>query len=178
MWGSFQPWGDMLSPSFAPRLEFRKLWPRIVGARSVHASEDQLGRSVHRRAAWAQLCSLLFLVLAAGSQLRAQTTSGVFGTVIDEQGLAITGAEVVVRSAATATATKFVTDSNGNFRVIGLAPGLYTITVTRDGNAPRFSNNTGRSHGRVCSRLALTLQRFGKFPIPHAVVRNQQVSFG
>jgi hypothetical protein len=75
----------------------------------------------------------MILLLAISPNLSAQTTSGIFGTVKDQQGLAIVSAEVVVRSTAIAAETKYITDSEGNYKAVGLPPGTYTVTAAHDG---------------------------------------------
>src|SRR5262245_34823856 len=93
-------------------------------------------RSGHR--ASAQMWLLAILILAFGPSLNCQTTSGIFGTVTDQQGLAIAGAEVLVQSAATGAETKFITDSDGGYRAIGLQPGAYRVVIAHDGFATRI----------------------------------------
>ena len=90
-------------------------------------------RKAHR--ALQELATLLIFILCAGSSslLKAQVTSGIQGTVTDQQGQPIVGAEVLVRADATGAGTKSTTDSGGNFGVAGLQPGTYTISVGRDG---------------------------------------------
>jgi len=75
----------------------------------------------------------MILLLAISPNLSAQTTSGIFGTVKDQQGLAIVSAEVVVRCAAIAAEAKYITDSEGNYKAVGLPPGTYTVTAAHDG---------------------------------------------
>src|SRR5215471_17333907 len=56
---------------------------------------------------------LLTLLLLMSPGLFAQTTSGIFGTVTDQQGLPIVGAEVVTRGDATGSGTTSISDSEG-----------------------------------------------------------------
>jgi len=63
---------------------------------------------------------LLTLLLIVSPSLFAQTTSGILGTVTDQQGLPIAGAEIAARSKATGSETKPITDSDGNFALLGL----------------------------------------------------------
>src|SRR5712691_8261017 len=82
-----------------------------------------------------ELATLCFFIFYAGgiSLLQAQVTSGIGGTVADQQGLPIVGAEVFVRADAIGAETKTITDSDGNFGAVGLQPGTYTVTATHDG---------------------------------------------
>jgi len=74
---------------------------------------------------------MLFLFWA--TNVSAQNTSGILGTVKDPQGLGVSAAEVVATSEATDGETKCITDSDGSFSLLGLQPGLYLITAMRDG---------------------------------------------
>ncbi len=51
----------------------------------------------------------------------------------DQQGQPIVGVEVLVRADATGAETKSITDSDGNFAVVGLQPGAYIVTAAHDG---------------------------------------------
>ena len=63
-----------------------------------------------------------------------QITSGVEGTVTDEEGNALSGASVVVTDTRTNQTSTLSAGSNGEFRVQSLQPGgPYTVTVTADG---------------------------------------------
>jgi Carboxypeptidase regulatory-like domain len=63
-----------------------------------------------------------------------QITSGVEGTVTDEEGNALGGASVVVTDTRTNQTSTLSAGSNGEFRVQSLQPGgPYTVTVTADG---------------------------------------------
>jgi hypothetical protein len=80
---------------------------------------------------------LLVLVLTVWRLLAQTGPDGlvISGTVSDATGAAIPGAEVtLVRERSTARA--IVTDSGGNFRLIGIAAGRYEILVRRDGFTP------------------------------------------
>jgi len=97
-----------------------------------------------------QLATLLIFIFCAGtsSLLEAQVTSGIHGTVTDQQGRPIVGAEVRVQADTTGVETNSSTDSDGNFGVVGLPPGAYTVTAARDG----FTT-------KVYARLDLTVNR-------------------
>ena len=81
------------------------------------------------------LATFGFFIFFAGapSLLQAQVTSGIQGTVTDQQGLPIAGAEVLVRAEAIGAETKTITDSVGKFEIVGLQPGAYTVTAAHVG---------------------------------------------
>ena len=61
-------------------------------------------------------------------------TSGRFnGTVKDQSGAVIAGAEVTVKSLATGEERKATTDPHGNYDVSLLLPGTYRVSVTASG---------------------------------------------
>jgi hypothetical protein len=98
-----------------------------------------------------------------GLRFREQTTYGIFGTVVDQQGLPIVGAEVVTRGDATGSETISITGLDGNFVVLGLQPGVYTVTAAHDG----FTT-------KVYTRLDLTVNRQIRIDIMLAVGSMQQ----
>ena len=83
------------------------------------------------RRTWAWLGILaLGLVLLAGSAAGAQVnTVDLSGQVLDPQGLAVPGAKVAVRNLATGATRSAETDQSGRYRIVGLPPGRYELTV-------------------------------------------------
>src|SRR5262245_35670588 len=128
----------MSSPLVAVPPKPRNLVTRLARTRSADLPGVECDRSVRHRRASRQMWLLAVLILALDPSLNAQTTSGIFGTVTDQQGLAIAGAEVLVQSAATGVETKFITDSEGGYRAIGLQPGAYRVVIAHDGFATRI----------------------------------------
>src|SRR6267154_2019027 len=78
--------------------------------------------------------NIIFLAVAAN--LAAQTTSVVEGRVTDQQGLAIEGVVVRARNFAAAIDRGTLTDASGEYRIAGLAAGVYAITASKVGFAP------------------------------------------
>src|SRR4030095_15732274 len=75
--------------------------------------------------------------LGTAAHAAAQSGTGTLaGTVIDDQGAAIPGAVVTVTEQATGALRTTTSDAEGVFRLAGLAPGRYTVSVTLDGFAP------------------------------------------
>src|SRR5712692_547848 len=86
---------------------------------------------VRLRRTWAWLGILaLGLVLLAGGVAGAQVnTVDLSGQVLDPQGLAVPGAKVAVRNLATGATRSAETDQSGRYRIVGLPPGRYELTV-------------------------------------------------
>lgn len=81
------------------------------------------------RALHAFLVIPVFLLLAVPA---AAQTGGVRGKVVDAKGQPVEGAEVVLQSKESARKLQLKTNARGEFVQIGVFPGEYTITVTKD----------------------------------------------
>ncbi|MEW5978242.1 MAG: TonB-dependent receptor [Acidobacteriota bacterium] len=67
------------------------------------------------------------------SALHAQFKAGIQGTVSDPTGAIVPGAKVVLTNTGTARALEATTSEAGFYRISGLPPGTYKLTVERDG---------------------------------------------
>src|SRR5689334_814797 len=86
----------------------------------------------------------LILFLSSCSLLLAQISSGTFyGSIEDPSGGLLAGASVEIRQEKTGFVRRTSTGTTGLYRVPDLAPGVYSITVQRNGFrtsvAPRVS---------------------------------------
>ena len=79
---------------------------------------------------WVSCLLVLCPILTVG---QSQTTGRISGTVRDPNGAIIVGAEVTVKSLATAEERKVTTDAEGNYAVPQLSPGTYRVSVTASG---------------------------------------------
>ena len=82
--------------------------------------------------------TLLLIVVMAGTAITqrgsAQVDSATLqGTVLDPQSAVIRQAQVTVTNISTSTARTATTGETGEFTVVGLAPGTYTVRVQREG---------------------------------------------
>ncbi|MBI4476108.1 MAG: TonB-dependent receptor, partial [Acidobacteria bacterium] len=76
------------------------------------------------------------LVISMGTEAAAQGGDGSLrGTIKDEQGGALPGVTVTATSPALLKPVVAVTDSEGNYRLINLPPGTYTVTAELTGFA-------------------------------------------
>src|SRR5262250_1196461 len=118
------------------------------------------------RAKLKRLWNVAVLLLGVGAiapALCAQTTSTVEGTVLDRQGLPISGAEVSIAGNNLALSKKTTTDANGNYEIAALPAGLYALTVSHAG----FST-------QVVKDLEITLNRRVKIVVALEVGTVQQ----
>lgn len=81
------------------------------------------------------LYSALLLLFSISNELRGQTTNsgGLTGVVTDPSHALVPGADVEIKDNAKGTTQSTKTDREGVYRFFFLAPGRYTLTVTRDG---------------------------------------------
>ena len=77
-------------------------------------------------------CACMFL-LTVPLSLRAQTASVVEGTLIDQQGLAVAGAEVRISNSAFGTERSTLSGHDGAYRIQGLSAGTYTLSALKAG---------------------------------------------
>jgi len=78
------------------------------------------------------LTSLAFAFFSPGAP--AQSTSGSFrGSVTDPSGAAIAAATVSARNEATGIVQEVSSDESGAYTLAHLAPGMYTVTATKQG---------------------------------------------
>ena len=86
------------------------------------------------------------LLLGLGLVLHPDTANAQFraaiqGTVTDTSGGAVPGVTVVVANTETGVQTETVTNEAGFYRVSGLAPGMYKVTVTLQGFKENVTDN-------------------------------------
>ncbi len=83
------------------------------------------------------ILSLLALTLSLSHGSMAQFTARIQGTVTDQKGAVVGGAKVIATNQATNVNHEAVASDTGFYRVEGLPPGKYTITI----NAPGFKES-------------------------------------
>src|SRR5436190_18490989 len=84
----------------------------------------------------AKFCVLLVLILVLALTAFAQsqaTTGNIEGRVLDPNGAALPGATVTATNQQTGFEKTATADSEGNYRVILLPPGPYTVRATGQG---------------------------------------------
>ena len=83
----------------------------------------------------AMLC--LLLLLFAGSAVAQVSTASVNGVIRDPQGAVIPGATIVLHSVETAVEHSSVSNSAGNYVILNITPGRYTIEASAKGFNPQ-----------------------------------------
>jgi len=101
----------------------------------------------------------LLLLLGAGQSLRAQSVnSSVQGAVLDSSGAKVADAEVKLANVSTGVTQRTQTDEQGSYSFPALQPGLYSLTVTKEGFATyklsRFNLTVGQ---RATDNVVLTV---------------------
>jgi hypothetical protein len=87
-----------------------------------------------RRRWFIAISLLLAFSLSSLDIVSSQSQTGIIdGTVKDPNGAALVGAKVTVRNEATGETRDTVTDNQGRFKVEGLGPGSYKITINQGG---------------------------------------------
>ena len=74
------------------------------------------------------MCSVVRLLIVR-SVLAQSGTSAIYGKVTDQQGGALPGVTVTITSTATGLARSSVTDASGDFQILAVPPGKYTVKV-------------------------------------------------
>ena len=92
----------------------------------------------------------LFTLLSSITTLAQSTTEGaVGGTVYDQHGAVVPNATVVAHNNGTNAEQTATTNSSGYFRITGLAPATYTVTMTASGFAGYKAESVVVELGRV-----------------------------
>ncbi|MBV8866633.1 MAG: carboxypeptidase regulatory-like domain-containing protein, partial [Acidobacteriaceae bacterium] len=80
------------------------------------------------------LVALLFLATSFADSSFSQAVSGnIIGTVTDPSGAAVGDADITILDIGTGLSTQTKTNDSGNYTGANLAPGSYTVTITKPG---------------------------------------------
>jgi len=100
------------------------------------------------------LCAFFVLTLALGLALsgwgQSQISAGtVQGDVLDEKGGSVAGATVEAKNLATNFVQTDTTNADGHFAFLSLAPGRYTLTISKSGFATVLQQNVNLTVGQT-----------------------------
>jgi hypothetical protein len=86
----------------------------------------------------ATLLSIVFLLLVGSASARAQvSTASVNGVVRDPKGAVVTGATITLRNTDTSIEHTSVTNNSGEYALVNITPGKYTIQANAKGFNPQ-----------------------------------------
>ena len=111
--------------------------------------------------------TMAFLCFAVQAQAQAQKNSDVppvgtiNGRVVNENGQPLAGASLSVRAINSVSARSTTSDAEGNFRVNGLEPALYTISASLPAYTTAPSDSLIPSYYRIGDSVRLELVRGG-----------------
>src|SRR5712664_2862283 len=108
------------------------------------------------------LCAFFVLTLALGiassAWSQSQITAGtVQGDVLDEKGGSVAGATVEAKNLATNFVQTDTTNTDGHFAFLSLAPGRYTLTISKAGFATIIQENVNLTVGQTIT-LPVTMK--------------------
>jgi hypothetical protein len=93
---------------------------------------------------------VLWLLLSCGAFGQTQITTGVIqGTVVDQSGGVVPGANAEVKNIDTNLTKNVTTDEDGRFSFLQLQPGRYALTVTKQGFAKLVQENLNLTVGQA-----------------------------
>jgi len=101
----------------------------LLPVSGIQSPEDTIMRNAAYKSLCAALCVLMVTVWPASAQFRAS----IQGTVTDSSGAVISEATVTVTNLETSLSQQVKTSTEGFYRVTGLAPGKYSVSVELSG---------------------------------------------
>src|SRR5258708_1014891 len=84
---------------------------------------------------------LMLALFATTAIAQTITTGSIEGAVVDPNGAAVTGATVTVTSPQLISPQSGTTNNQGHFKILNLAPGIYTLTVEPTKGFARFQKS-------------------------------------
>jgi hypothetical protein len=118
--------------------------------------------SSRNRASQWRLALLLCLISLPLAALAQTETGQIIGKVTDPSGAVVPNASVVIKAVDRGTTINATTNAQGQFIVANLQPGLYDVTVTVTGFAPRTQRAQVTVGSQVSLDLALSIQATGE----------------
>ena len=82
-----------------------------------------------------------FFIFSVMITVQAQFRAGVQGTISDSNGALVPGARVILKDLGTGKTQEVTSSEEGFYRIAGLAPGRYELTVEKEGYKKSISQN-------------------------------------
>lgn len=95
------------------------------------------------------LFAVTLLLLFVSTSVFAQVTASLSGTVADASGALIPGVEVTAKNIRTGITSTNVTNETGNYTILSLQPGSYTLTAVLTGFKTSAINNIDLGEGQA-----------------------------
>jgi hypothetical protein len=92
---------------------------------------------------------ILTLLIIPTVFAQSQTTGQIEGVVKDPQGALVADASVEAKNVDTRRVNAVTTNNDGRYTILSLQPGIYIITATKEGFAPKSSDRTSVTVGAV-----------------------------
>ncbi len=92
-----------------------------------------IARPHRQRACLAVLAALMLVAASAGLQAQTYTGGGIGGQITDSAGKAVAGATVEAKEIATQTSAATASNSQGEYEIERLKPGVYQVTISAAG---------------------------------------------
>src|ERR1044071_7466001 len=80
-------------------------------------------------------------ILSAMITAQAQFRAGIQGTISDSNGALVPGARVTLKQLETGKTQEVASNDEGFYRIVGLAPGKYQLTVEKEGYKKSLAEN-------------------------------------
>src|SRR5215470_3514424 len=98
-----------------------------------------------------RLVTIALLAMGCSALIYAQSTTdgAIGGTVYDSTGAVVANAKITVHNNGTNAEQAITSDASGYYRVVGLTPGTYTVTISGGGLAPYKAQQVIVSIGSV-----------------------------
>jgi len=90
---------------------------------------------------WARLIMCGFFILSAIITAQGQFRAGIQGTISDSSGALVPGAKITLKDLETGKTQEVTSNDEGFYRIVGLAPGKYELTVEKEGYKKSLTQN-------------------------------------
>lgn len=87
------------------------------------------------------MMSIAFIIGCADLSFAQSTSGTILGQITDSQGSAVSQASVTAKNEANGLTQNAETNENGDFALVNLPPGSYTVTVSKNGFTTAVSNS-------------------------------------